>query len=98
LDQVRADKSAEQYVARLHNILTKNKRCLFVLSSGLIGTGPPEIKIGDEIFLLTGVPVAMALRREASNEILRVVGATMAHGLMHAEEFDKNEMSEVGLV
>ena len=40
----------------------------------------------------------MALRPESEGEEFRVVGASMVHGLMHAENFSENQVREVYLV
>ena len=98
LAKVKANKRAYRYLVRLHNKLVKDKRGLFVLDKGLIGTGPPEIRVGDEIYLLAGVPLPMALRRESTSNTFRVVGAVMVHGLMHAEGFEKSQLHDVILV
>jgi hypothetical protein len=98
LAAVKANERANQYLVRLHNKLVKDKRCPFVLSTGLIGTGPPEMRVDDEIYLLSGVPVPMALRPESTSSTFRVVGAVLVHGLMHAENFKESELGDIILV
>ncbi|KAL8393442.1 hypothetical protein RB595_003274 [Gaeumannomyces hyphopodioides] len=70
--------------------LIEDKRCLFVLSNGLIGSGPPGMLAGDEVFLLQGVQAPMALRRTAATaaevaEKYTVVGAVLVHGIMYSD-------------
>ncbi|CAI6096235.1 unnamed protein product, partial [Clonostachys chloroleuca] len=43
------------YFLRLIDMLTTQKRSLYLLSSGLAGTGPLGASVGDEVFLLPGV-------------------------------------------
>ncbi|KLU83624.1 hypothetical protein MAPG_02677 [Magnaporthiopsis poae ATCC 64411] len=79
--------------------LIKDKRCLFVLSNGLVGSGPLGMLDGDEVFLLQGVQTPMALRRTAATtaETYTVVGAVLVHGIMHRDylsrTFDDNARS-----
>lgn len=67
--------------------LIEDKRCLFVLSNGLIGSGPLGMLDGDDVFLLQGVRTPMALRRTAATtaETYTVVGAVLVHGIMHSD-------------
>ncbi|KAL8350248.1 hypothetical protein RB601_001314 [Gaeumannomyces tritici] len=70
--------------------LIEDKRCLFVLSNGLIGSGPLGMLAGDEIFLLQGVQAPMALRRTAGTAAevtgkYTIVGAVLVHGIMHSD-------------
>ena len=100
LPRIMAIKQAKQYLIIVHNRLGNERRCLFVLGSKYLGTGPQDLVVGDTVFLLGGIPVPMALRSSSSDgdENLRVVGAVMVHGLMHAEGFQESGMSDVVLV
>jgi hypothetical protein len=98
LSELKADEKAYQYLVRLHNRISKDRRGLFVLSTGLVGTGPPEVEIGDVVYLLVGIPMPMTLRRKPTDEVMRVVGAALVHGLMHGEYFIREETSDVVLI
>jgi len=74
------------------------ERCVFVVDSGFVGSGPLSMKIGDEVFLLLGVPVPMVLYREERNRVLMVRGAALVHGLMHAEDSTAKKFEEITLV
>lgn len=96
--KIKASTSAYRYLVRVHNKLVKDRRGLFVLSSGLLGTGPSDMKKNDEVFLLRGIPVPMVLRPDSAGEDFRVVGASMVHSLMHAESFKEHELNKIFLV
>jgi len=96
--KIKATKSAHVYLQRIHDQIKRDRRSLFLLSSGLLGTGPPELKLGDEVYLLPGIPVPMALRRTTENNYFRVIGAVMVHGLMHGEDFNQDGLEKVVLV
>ncbi|KAF2500878.1 HET-domain-containing protein [Lophium mytilinum] len=98
LNKLKANYAAYNYLIRLHNRIPKDKRCLFVLSSGLMGSGPLEMEQGDEVYLLAGVPVPMALRRNSGSGATSVVGAALVHGLMHGESFVEKETNDVVLI
>ncbi|OIW24610.1 HET-domain-containing protein [Coniochaeta ligniaria NRRL 30616] len=61
----------------LFDEVQRKGRCLFVLSSGLIGTGPRMMRSGDEVFAIRGVPALMVLRREGVEAGYKVVGAAL---------------------
>ncbi|VUC36236.1 unnamed protein product [Clonostachys rosea] len=74
------------YFLRLVDILNTQRRSLYVLSSGLAGTGPLGVSVGDEVFLIPGVPAPMVLRRGDKADGMTVIGATLVHGMMHGEK------------
>jgi hypothetical protein len=62
LPSIKGSKVAKQFLIRVHNRIGRQRRCFFVLGKEYIGTGPYDLNSGDEVFLLGGVPVPMALR------------------------------------
>lgn len=64
----------------------------------MVGTGPLEMRTGDRVFLLDGVPVPMVLRPSAGEDTFRVLGAALVHGAMHGEQFDKSKLKCITLV
>lgn len=80
------------------NILVAEKRCVFVLDSGFIGSGPRDMKIGDDVFLLAGVPVPMVLRKDKGKKSFTVRGAALVHGFMHGERFNSKKLEQITLV
>ncbi|KAH7000718.1 heterokaryon incompatibility protein-domain-containing protein [Ilyonectria destructans] len=84
---------AANYAQRIAESMTRDHRALFVAggdsnhdSSSVrswIGSGPPHMEVGDDIFIFTGIPVPMVLRSNTGDEGYRVVGAVLVHGLMH---------------
>lgn len=95
---VKASETAYQYLTRLHKKLSEDSRGFFVLDTGFVGTGPPEVEVGDVAYLLDGIPVPMLLRQKAGDSTLSVVGAAMVHGVMHGEGFYREDLRDVVLV
>jgi hypothetical protein len=73
-------------------------KVFFRTAKGYIGSGPPDIKVGDCIFLVCGSPVPVVLRRAASSPPLlslraffhpysryNLVGYAYVHGVMDGE-------------
>jgi hypothetical protein len=73
-------------------------RCLFVLNSARVGTGPLGIRLDDVIFVLGGVPAPMVLRPEQGSSSYRVVGPASVHGIMFGEDFAEYHMVDITLV
>ena len=90
LDRLRHTEGCLDYLNGITNQLAIDKRCLFVLSNQMVGSGPTDMQDGDEVALLGGVPTPMVLRRTWSlseQETFTVIGAALVHGIMHAEDF-----------
>ncbi|KAK4443393.1 heterokaryon incompatibility protein-domain-containing protein [Podospora aff. communis PSN243] len=82
--EIRGIFDAYELMARLASAIIADKRCLFTLSTGLIGSGPLGMELGDEVYTLQGVPAPMVLRKLEDGTFV-VVGAALVHGLMHGE-------------
>ncbi|EJT74499.1 hypothetical protein GGTG_08339 [Gaeumannomyces tritici R3-111a-1] len=83
-------KLPESHLDDLVQDIIDDKRCLFTLSNGLIGSGPLDMREGDEIFLLQGVACPMVLRpngnaTEGTQRKYKIVGAALVHGIMHGD-------------
>jgi len=65
------------YLRGLVSRIEADRRCIFILSTGVAGTGSLGIKAGDEVFEFRGLRTRMALRREPSAGTYKVVGATL---------------------
>ncbi|CAG9984403.1 unnamed protein product [Clonostachys byssicola] len=76
-----------KYFLRLVEILVEQKRGLYVLSGGLAGTGPLGVSVGDEVFVIPGIPTPMVLRKADNGRGWTVVGATLVHSIMYGESF-----------
>jgi len=98
LASVRSSPGALKYLVRIAKRMSADKRCLFVLASGFVGTGPTEMRNGDEVFLIAGVPCPMVPRKNVGKDTFRVVGAVLVHGLMHGEAFKMDELQDITLV
>jgi hypothetical protein len=63
-----------------------SNRSFFMTSSNLIGIGPPELKVGDQIAILAGAQMPFVLRLvpgEASGQqSFRLIGESYVHGVM----------------
>ena len=94
--KIAGSRRANNYVQRMEESMTRDCRILFVadnssldhlwLGRTWIGSGPPHVEPGDEIFFFAGVTVPMVLRSVAGEEGYRVVGAVLVHGIMHTGE------------
>ncbi|KAK0630506.1 heterokaryon incompatibility protein-domain-containing protein [Bombardia bombarda] len=92
------------YLDNLTRRIVDDRRCLFLLENGEIGTGPLDIKIGDEPYLLAGIPAPMVLRpnnRHSNEDDTRggyeVIGAALVHKYMHGENFTAEGFEDVVL-
>ncbi|KAK7223076.1 hypothetical protein V2G26_011079 [Clonostachys chloroleuca] len=83
------------YFLRLVKILVEQKRGLYVLSGGLAGTGPLGASVGDEVFVLPGIPTPMVLRKSDNGCGWTVVGATLVHSIMYGQLYNIRNGYEV---
>jgi hypothetical protein len=89
-DQVRNNKEILEVWTEMVSSIVRDNRCLYVLSSGFAGSGPIDMEIDDEVFLVEGVPTPMVFRstpHKKHPEELKVVGPCLVHRLMHCGEF-----------
>ncbi|KAK3312629.1 heterokaryon incompatibility protein-domain-containing protein [Apodospora peruviana] len=84
--------------------LVSEERCLFITTSGHVGSGHLNLEADDEICLLAGVPTPMLLRprqadgggcTDGDGPGYTVVGASLVHGLMHGEEFKSEQLKDI---
>jgi hypothetical protein len=95
---VKANKVLTRYTQELAHRLVADRRCLFVLSNGTAGSGPLALKVGDEVFALSGVPTPMGLRYEQAADAYKVVGAVFVHGLMYGSFINRSMLIDVKLL
>ena len=98
VETVKSSKDCYKCFSRIVNILLTEKIRIFVTKSGLVGSGPTNMKFGDEVFLLAGVPVPMILYNHTRAGYFKVRGAALVHGLMHGERFASKQLTQVILV
>ena len=87
-----------RYFVRIINAVTSQSRCLFVLEDGSIGTGPANLQVGDQAFLLGGVPVPMILSGDKDKGTFKVRSAAIVHGIMHGLGFSSIQQEDVTLI
>ncbi|KAK4442288.1 heterokaryon incompatibility protein-domain-containing protein [Podospora aff. communis PSN243] len=84
-------KGAYEFLVGLINNVAAQKRCLFAvdlsgtyesLSEGMFGSGPIGMKMGDQVYILRGVPLPMVLRETRTRGVLTVVGPAYVYGMM----------------
>ena len=63
-----------------------DKRYIFSLDNGYVGSSLENIQVRDSIFLLDGLPFPMALRRQGAEDQYQVVGAVLVNDLMNWED------------
>ena len=83
---------------RIINAVASQSRCVFVLEDGSIGTGPANLQIGDQAFLLGGVPVPMILSKDKVKDAFKVRSAAIVHGIMHGSGFSSKQQEDVTLI
>jgi len=75
------------------------KRNIFALGSGHVGTGPPGMMEGDMVALIPGVGVPMVIRVSLnSSDSWIVIGPALVHGMMDGDEFDETQLRNIVLV
>lgn len=67
--------------------LTLGTRRLFRTDGGLLGMGPLETEMGDEVWILAGAKTPVVLR-DGSPGKKQLLGEAYIHGLMHGEILD----------
>jgi hypothetical protein len=97
LNKVKTKKQAFNYFINAYSRMSIDKRGLFVMSWGIVGTGPLNIREGDEIFLLTSVPAPMVLRPIEGGNAFRVIGPALVHGIIHSEIFRVDKLKDITL-
>ncbi|CAM1500609.1 Fc.00g097710.m01.CDS01 [Cosmosporella sp. VM-42] len=85
--------SPQVYLRTISTSFARDNRGLFAMTlalkgnenGGMIGSGPLEVEVGDEVFFIPSVPTPMVLRRGQSGN-LRVIGAALIHGTYDEED------------
>ncbi|KAL1633876.1 hypothetical protein SLS58_010932 [Diplodia intermedia] len=99
LGLIGANEMARGYFERCRGRLVAARRNLFITSYGYLGSGPHTMVEGDQVALVSGLPVPMILRRAGDGSSgFTVVGPAFVHGLMKGEEWDEDKLQEVVLV
>jgi len=80
------DRDATLYLEERVGAMARDGRKVFTVSSGLAGTGPDDLRRGDRIFLLDGVPLPLALRPVDRGQNYVIVGAVLVQGLMYMSD------------
>ncbi|CAN9082052.1 unnamed protein product [Alternaria alternata] len=76
-----------------------DQRILYITFSGRIGLSLPNVKVGDEIWVIHGSDVPFILRRQSETPAHhRLVGDTYLHGVMHGSCARREDSVEVVLV
>ena len=77
-EYVREDSLSNHLIRNLHG------KCVFITAKGLIGVGPAEMSLGDEVFILAGGKKPFVLRPTSNIDNHHVlVGDAYIYGLMH---------------
>ncbi|KAI0857376.1 hypothetical protein F4860DRAFT_362404 [Xylaria cubensis] len=97
LTKLQSKPTAFPYFIRIINKIVDEKRCLFKLSSGLIGSGTLDLAAGDEVFLVPGVRVPLAVRRNEGHRHI-LIGPVHAPGVMQGKNYSEQNLAELHLV
>jgi hypothetical protein len=94
-----AGATMKKYMLKVIKSVSIEKRCLFSMDNGFIGTGMDNLQCGDKICILEGLPVPMVLRPLGGKHRHTVISPVLVHGLMYREAFGKlNGFTEVELL
>ena len=85
---------------RLEMNLTVGHRRLFRTNGNLLGVGPDNMELGDEVWVLAGSSTPFALRQvNTKGTEYQLLGEVYLHGMMHGEATDvMTELTELQLV
>ncbi|KIN09170.1 hypothetical protein OIDMADRAFT_23873 [Oidiodendron maius Zn] len=75
--RLKEDKRLLDYFRGLVSRIEADRRCAFILSTGVTGTGSLGIRADDVVFEFCGLRTRMALRREPNASAYKVVGAAL---------------------
>jgi len=78
---------------RRENNIAFGRRRLFRTSTELLGLGPMDMVIGDEVWILAGAKMPFVLR-SLENGRYRLLGQAYVHGVMHGEAVEGSDGSE----
>lgn len=97
LNNAYAERRVLDFTAKLCNML-HGKRILLSSRAGHIGSGPPQMLVGDKIVLVSGVPAPLIIREEAETPgKYTVLGPAFICGFMSWDENEKKEEEWVSL-
>jgi hypothetical protein len=65
---------------------------LFRTESGLLGTGPRSVQVGDSVWIVPGVKVPMILRKGDRRNHFRIIGNAYVHGCMQGEALERGQL------
>ncbi|KAK4446933.1 hypothetical protein QBC34DRAFT_382735 [Podospora aff. communis PSN243] len=77
--------NVHEFLITIMDEIIEQKRCLFALENGMLGSGPLDMEVGDEVYLLGGVLLLMVLQDTGTPGELSVVGPAYVHGMMEGE-------------
>jgi len=98
-EKIRHVPGVRSFFVNIINEIADHKRCLFATSNGRLGSGPLDIEVGDQIYLLGGVPLPMVLREASTPGTFTVVGPAYVYGLMEGEALtDSKDLVKVTLI
>jgi hypothetical protein len=63
---------------------------LFRTRQGLLGKSTKNVREGDEVWLIAGMPIPVVLRRADDESYLKKIDIAYVHGIMQGEFVDRN--------
>jgi hypothetical protein len=86
---------AQEFEVRANAGLSFNK--FYLTSRGYVGTGPPSLEPGDQVWLICDARVPFVVRPSNVDKLeYRLVGETYLHGCMHGEMMTPELKSRIG--
>lgn len=95
LNRVRQSKDVLGYLIESLNTLADEKRCIFVLSSGEVGSGSHLAAAGDEILIIQGVLTPLAARKKMGQDSYQLLGPVLVHAVFMEENWHDGHFEDM---
>ncbi|KAF3021001.1 hypothetical protein E8E14_010396 [Neopestalotiopsis sp. 37M] len=79
ISKIENDDAVIKFIMRITNQIVQEKRCIFILSSGKVGSGPQFAAAGDEILSIPGVSKHLVGRWKERQQTYRLIGPGLVH-------------------
>lgn len=97
LNRVRANQDVLGYLIESLNTLADEKRCIFVLSSGEVGSGSHLATAGDDVLIIQGVLTPLAARKKMGQDSYQLLGPVLVHAVFMEKEWHNGHFDDIVL-
>lgn len=95
LNRVRENQDVLGYLIESLNTLADEKRCIFVLSSGKVGSGSHLAAAGDEVLIIQGVLTPVAAREKMGQNFYQLLGPVLVHAVFMEENWHNGHFDDI---